>query len=54
MSDTLGPVTFGRPAGSQFLKTPADLNDDRNYSEETARAIDAEVRRLDQRGARAR
>ncbi|MBX6330867.1 MAG: ATP-dependent zinc metalloprotease FtsH [Gemmatimonadaceae bacterium] len=46
MSDVLGPVTFGRPAGSRFLQVPVELGDGRNYSEETARLIDAEVRRL--------
>ena len=42
----LGPVTFGRPAESRFLDTPFQGGDDRNYSEETARVIDAEVQRL--------
>jgi cell division protease FtsH len=42
----LGPVTFGRPAGSRFLDTPFQGGDDRKYSEETARVIDAEVQRL--------
>ena len=46
MSDVLGPVTFGRPAGSRFLQVPVELGDGRNYSDETARVIDAEVRRL--------
>jgi cell division protease FtsH len=44
MSDVLGPLTFGRPAGARFLETPVSLGEERNFSEETARAIDAEVR----------
>ena len=44
MSDVLGPLTFGRPAGAKFLETPVSLGEERNFSEETARAIDAEVR----------
>jgi cell division protease FtsH len=46
MSETLGPVTFGRPAGPQFLQAPVALGEERNYSEDTARTIDAEVRHL--------
>jgi cell division protease FtsH len=42
----LGPVTFGRPAGSRFLDTPFESGEDRNYSEDTARVIDSEVQRL--------
>ena len=44
MSERLGPVTFGRPAGTRFLDTPVQLGEERTFSEETARAIDAEVR----------
>ncbi|MGK4001255.1 ATP-dependent zinc metalloprotease FtsH [Sorangium sp. So ce1036] len=44
MSDALGPLTFGRPAGARFLDSPVSLGEERNFSEETARAIDAEVR----------
>ncbi|WP_437628151.1 hypothetical protein [Sorangium sp. So ce1151] len=44
MSDVLGPLTFGRPVGARFLDTPVSLGEERNFSEETARAIDAEVR----------
>ncbi|MGK3984670.1 ATP-dependent zinc metalloprotease FtsH [Sorangium sp. So ce136] len=44
MSDVLGPLTFGRPVGARFLDSPVSLGEERNFSEETARAIDAEVR----------
>jgi cell division protease FtsH len=46
MSDKLGPLTFGRPVGARFLEAPVIFGDDRNFSEETARAIDAEVRSI--------
>ncbi len=44
MSRDLGPVAYGRSGRARFL----DLGDgeERNYSEKTAQAIDAEVRRL--------
>ncbi|MCG8557225.1 MAG: ATP-dependent zinc metalloprotease FtsH [Proteobacteria bacterium] len=45
MSETLGLVTLGRPAGARFLN-PAGFGEERNYSEETARTIDAEVRSM--------
>jgi cell division protease FtsH len=44
MSETLGPVTFGRDHTSQFLEGMSA--EERNYSEETARAIDAQVREI--------
>lgn len=44
MSDTLGPVTLGRRHGNPFLGR--DIMEDRNYSEEVAKAIDAEVKRI--------
>lgn len=46
MSENLGPVTFGQPTAARFLDTPFLTGDKRNYSEETARAIDAEVRAI--------
>jgi len=46
MSERLGPVTFGRPVGMRFLEMPVSLGEERNFSEETARAIDAEVRSI--------
>ena len=46
MSDRLGPQTFGRPMGARFLETAVSLGEERNFSEETARAIDAEVRAI--------
>jgi cell division protease FtsH len=53
MSEKLGPLTFGRDHSSQFLRGMA--TEERNYSEETARAIDAEVREiLETQHARAR
>ncbi|MBI3629799.1 MAG: ATP-dependent zinc metalloprotease FtsH [Candidatus Rokubacteria bacterium] len=46
MSERLGLVTFGERAPS-FLKTPGPMwPSERTYSEETARAIDEEVRRI--------
>jgi len=44
MSDILGPVTFGHRQEQVFLGR--DISRDRNYSEEIARTIDQEVRRL--------
>jgi cell division protease FtsH len=41
MSDKLGPMTFGRQQSSRFLEGMA--MEERTYSEETARVIDAEV-----------
>ncbi len=52
MSDALGQRTFGEETGSIFLGR--DLMERRDYSEEAAAAIDAEVRRiLDEQYARA-
>jgi cell division protease FtsH len=44
MSETLGPMTFGRQQSSRFLDGMG--MEERTYSEETARAIDAEVRAI--------
>ena len=44
MSDEIGPITLGRRHGNPFLGR--DLMEDRNYSEEIAEKIDAEVRRI--------
>ena len=46
MSEKLGAQTFGRPVGARFLDAPVILGEDRNFSEETARAIDGEVRAI--------
>jgi cell division protease FtsH len=46
MSAKLGAITFGRPVGARFLETPVVLGEERNFSEQTARAIDDEVRRV--------
>jgi cell division protease FtsH len=45
MSDTLGPATWGRSDGGRFLGPQGEMLD-RDYSEETARLIDAEVKRI--------
>ncbi len=45
MSDSLGPLTYGRPMAAQFLKSPFDM-EERNYSERTAERIDDESRRI--------
>ena len=45
MSERLGKMTYGRPQGAQFLKTILE-HEDRNYSDETARAIDEESERF--------
>ncbi len=44
MSEKLGPVSYGEEHGLVFLGR--DLARDRNYSEETAREIDQEVRNI--------
>jgi cell division protease FtsH len=45
MSDRLGHLTYGAPLSAQFLRFPF-APEERNYSEKTAEAIDAEVRRI--------
>jgi len=47
MSGKLGPLTWGRRQQLRFLEQTAE---ERNYSEETARLIDAEVRALVEEG----
>lgn len=42
MSEKLGALTFGKKNKSLFLGT--EYGEERNYSEETARQIDAEVK----------
>jgi cell division protease FtsH len=44
MSDSLGPIQYGRGSHQVFLGR--DFGDERNYSEEVASKIDAEVRRI--------
>ena len=44
MSDTLGPIQYGRGNHQVFLGR--DFGEDRNYSEEIACKIDAEVRKI--------
>ena len=45
MSDRLGHLTYGAPQNGQFLRLPF-MPEARNYSEQTAEAIDTEVRRI--------
>jgi cell division protease FtsH len=45
MSDRLGHLTYGAPQSAQFLRFPF-TSEERNYSEKTSEAIDAEVRRI--------
>ncbi|MCE5218633.1 ATP-dependent zinc metalloprotease FtsH [bacterium] len=44
MTEALGPLTYGKRHGPIFLAR--DLAEERNYSEEVARDIDEEIRRL--------
>jgi cell division protease FtsH len=44
MSEKMGPITFGHKEEQPFLGR--DMGHSQNYSEETARAIDAEVKRI--------
>jgi cell division protease FtsH len=44
MSETLGPLTFGRKHGPVFLGK--DLVEEKNYSDDVARAIDEEIKKL--------
>ncbi len=44
MSDTLGPVTYRKPEAEVFLGR--DIAHDRGFSEETARQIDQEVKKI--------
>jgi cell division protease FtsH len=44
MSDALGPLTWGHNDGLRLVRGQEVV--ERDYSEETARAIDAEVRRI--------
>jgi cell division protease FtsH len=44
MSEAMGPLTFGRKHGPLFLAR--SLVEERNYSEDVAKQIDAEVRRI--------
>jgi len=48
MSDRLGHLTYGPPHSAQFLRFPF-MTEERNYSEQTAQAIDDEVRRISDR-----
>jgi cell division protease FtsH len=46
MSRQLGPVNLSGPRRTQFLQSDGSLPQQRNYSEETAREIDGEIRGL--------
>lgn len=46
MSERLGPLTFGEPVESIFLRKGLGYTREVNYSEETARAIDEEARSI--------
>lgn len=48
MSEKLGPLTYGHRRGLSFLGV--EESEERNYSEETARLIDTEIRSLVERG----
>ena len=50
MSEQLGPLTYGRRQQSLYLG--ADYMEDKNYSDETARVIDTEVKNLVEDGHR--
>ena len=51
MSVALGPVSFGKENGMVFLGR--DIGDERNYSEQTANAIDAEIKKIVEEAYRA-
>ena len=46
MSDKLGPLTYGSGGGARYLDGAGGFPDGRAFSEETARAIDQEVRAI--------
>ena len=46
MSDLLGPIQYGHETGSDKIFLGRDFNNTRNYSEETASEIDAEIKRI--------
>jgi cell division protease FtsH len=46
MSDVIGPIALGSPAGLKYLDVPLELGATRDFSEETARRVDAALRAL--------
>ncbi len=46
MSEAVGPITLGGPPGLKYLDTPFELGQGRDYSEETARRVDAALRSI--------
>jgi cell division protease FtsH len=45
MSEVMGNLTYGRPLTNRFLQSPFTM-EERNYSDKTAEAIDAEVHKV--------
>lgn len=55
MSDKLGPLSYGRSNEARFLGSALGGGEERNFSEETAQTIDAEIRSvIDKEHERAR
>ncbi len=50
MSDLLGPIQYGSESSSDEVFLGRDFNNTRNYSEETASEIDAEIKRIIREG----
>ncbi|MBQ8747282.1 MAG: ATP-dependent zinc metalloprotease FtsH [Clostridia bacterium] len=46
MSELLGPILYGHDSGSDEVFLGRDFNNTRNYSEQTASNIDAEIKRI--------
>lgn len=44
MSEKIGPISLGKENGMVFLGR--DMGEDRNYSEDTAKIVDSEIRRI--------
>ena len=50
MSDELGPIVYGSEHSDDEVFLGRDFNNSRNYSEETASKIDAEIKKIIDRG----
>jgi cell division protease FtsH len=46
MSERLGPLTYARDPRARFLAGALEVGESRDVSDETARAIDSEIRAL--------
>jgi cell division protease FtsH len=46
MSEALGPLTYGKTQSLRFLTGAGGMGEERNYSEQTAQAVDGEVRAI--------